>query len=799
MRRDVIRTALVGWMSFIASGCSGEVILEESTHATPRVSVPIFRNTAIDKIDFLFVIDNSPSMADKQRVLALAVPDLVERFANPVCIDPMNGKQVGVVPPGTRCDKVFPGSQRQIDPIHDIHIGVITSSLGGHGADTCEGSGPAHTNDGARLIDRGMDAAGHEQAVSTYANAGFLNWDSRGWANPPGESDLGRLTTSFANLVRGAGQDGCGFEASLEAWYRFLVDPAPHLAMEPAPCFEGDSRLGCRAPQGIDEVLLAQRHDFLRPDSLLVIVMLTDENDCSLAYGPQSYLALQAHDGSEPFHVSRGTEACLDDPWSPDCRSCWEVDAADYPECAMGWQDPAKDDALPLRCFEQKRRFGLDFLHPVRRYIDALSEARLDDGTLNPVFCNKPTDETRTECARVLRDPSSIFLAGIVGVPWQDLAIDSQDLTQGYRPSEQLSWTPQVFSDQGVEPPRGLREGKTLWDTILGGVDEQPGWDKNGDGLLSANEKNPRYGSTVPTEPPLDPLMQESVDPRVGKHPATGVELVQPSGDDLTGHPVNGAERTIEQRDDLQYACVFDLGELGPLDCADGSLGCECAGAPENPLCWDATTGTYGTRQYRAKAYPGRRQLAVIKGLGMQGIVASVCAANLVDAASSDYGYRPAIAAIVDRLLPQVAPLCLQTQLTIQDDGTVDCELVEATRGERDASGNAVCPACEGVRDVVSPDVRENLEGDAVVKENGLACMCTLRQTPPGPELQMCVGEPSVSGIEGWCYVDPAQRAEHNESFVANCPAGDRRIIRFVGNVPASQSLTLLRCRGASM
>jgi hypothetical protein len=46
---------------------------------------------AADKVDLLLVIDNSRSMADKQKILALAVPDLVESLVNPPCIDPVTG------------------------------------------------------------------------------------------------------------------------------------------------------------------------------------------------------------------------------------------------------------------------------------------------------------------------------------------------------------------------------------------------------------------------------------------------------------------------------------------------------------------------------------------------------------------------------------------------------------------------------------------------------------------------------------------------------------------------------------
>ncbi len=53
--------------------------------------------------------------------------------------------------------------------------------------------------------------------------------------------------------------------------------------------------------------------------------------------------------------------------------------------------------------------------------------------------------------------------------------------------------------------------------------------------------------------------------------------------------------------------------------------------------------------QLRAKAYPGVRELEVLQGLGSQGIVASICPGNF-DTQAPDYGYNPAVGAIVERL-----------------------------------------------------------------------------------------------------------------------------------------------------
>src|SRR6188508_1038129 len=66
--------------------------------ATPRTSNVVTKavpQAGVDKIDLLFMIDNSISMADKQAILAEAVPVLVSRLVTPICVDadgnPTNG------------------------------------------------------------------------------------------------------------------------------------------------------------------------------------------------------------------------------------------------------------------------------------------------------------------------------------------------------------------------------------------------------------------------------------------------------------------------------------------------------------------------------------------------------------------------------------------------------------------------------------------------------------------------------------------------------------------------------------
>ena len=54
---------------------------------TTSTIVDKLTQSSVDKIDLLLMIDNSGSMSDKQQILKLAVPDLVQALVNPKCLD----------------------------------------------------------------------------------------------------------------------------------------------------------------------------------------------------------------------------------------------------------------------------------------------------------------------------------------------------------------------------------------------------------------------------------------------------------------------------------------------------------------------------------------------------------------------------------------------------------------------------------------------------------------------------------------------------------------------------------------
>jgi hypothetical protein len=268
------------------------------------------------------------------------------------------------------------------------------------------------------------------------------------------------------------------------------------------------------------------------------------------------------------------------------------------------------EDSSNLRCFDQKRRFGIDFLYPVDRYVEALTSPTIADrkGEIiaNPLFADPdPSDD---EVA--VRSPGDVFLAGLVGVPWQDIARDPAAPALGFKgPDELLSSWVEGYS--------------STWEIILG---------------------DPAAG-----QPPGDPHMIESVVPRSGDNPITGDEITPP-GDPLNA--INGSERSIPGQNDLQYACIFPLWPGSERDCSDPTvMACDCDAGNDSPLCApNPGDNDERTLQVRAKAYPGLRELSVIQGLGSQGVVGSVCPVQIDDPAAEDFGYRPAVTALIYQL-----------------------------------------------------------------------------------------------------------------------------------------------------
>ena len=713
----------------VAAGCLNRPLDRVDPRTTSTVIERLQQN-GVDKIDLLLAIDNSISMGDKQEILADAVPVLVKRLVEPRCVDEA-GDPTGVnVDANGDCPA---GSKSEFPPIRDINVGLISSSLGDLTSGACTGATVVHPDDKARLLSRGVTAA------ETYKGLGFLAWDpdnKRG-----GSTDPDAIITTLGEMVVGVDQVGCGYEMQLESILRFLVDPAPYESLQVE-----SSKL---KKVGVDQVLLDQRKDFLRPDSLVAVLILSDENDCSVDVSQQGFLALKG-----PFF--KATSECATDPNDPCCSSCGlpvesGCDAGN--SCGTPKYSAAQDHPN-LKCFNQKQRYGVNFLYPVQRYINALTQTKINpsrrdyDGTEDPSkSVANPLYSDLAGTGGTIRSPDLVFVAGIVGVPWQAISrrddAGNPDLKLGFK----------TFSE--------------LQDDL--------------DALV---------GDPDTAKPPTDPFMIEDFNKRTGTSTILNASLPGMN-------PINGNDYTIPttEPDNLQYACIFPLKTPVPasLDCGD------CTDAScDNPLC-------NNTVQESAKAYPGLRELALLRGLGTQAIFASICPAIATgDPTQDDYGYNPAVNTIIDRLKEELGGQCLPRKLTPDAEGNVPCLVIEASKVD------GACDCSEGIGRKPIPetiDGQDNPTYNAVkaAQSDEFAddwnCFCEINQIAAGDERDACLTNGDANAAaqgDGWCYIDGASVPPVGDpELVATCPANERRLMRFVGKGEARAGSTLfITCSG---
>jgi hypothetical protein len=309
----------------------------------------------------------------------------------------------------------------------------------------------------------------------------------------------------------------------------------------------------------------------------------------------------------------RSTSACHTNPNDTCCQSCGESTPkagcgpiGQDSECLKGTYLAQADDDLNLRCLNQKQRFGFDLLYPVSRYASGFGDGEVQNRAgvtvPNPLFHQGAKN----------RDRSLFTLAVIGGVPWQDLAT-----------------TASLTGDNLEYMTAAQLETSKRWPIILGDPDNYTA--------------------------PSDPFMHEGTDVRSGQNPITGDKIVASSSTNPLANNINGHEQIPLGKNDLQYACTFELPE--PLLCdqaADNAgQGCDCYQADlqyNRPLCSPPAGGPSAITQYYGKAYPALRELAVARQLGRRSVLGSICSRNTQDEARSDYGYRPVFSAIGQRI-----------------------------------------------------------------------------------------------------------------------------------------------------
>ncbi len=723
-------------------------------------SVQHLRVAGVDKLDLLLMVDGSSSMADKQSELSRRVPALIRALTAPTT------NAAGDLVPRIR----------------DLHVAVISSNLGSYGTAACDvATRGAHQDDRAHVLPRAgengatayyVDVAGAEPKSAPCPDAtpgAAITWSWSAGAGARFTGDQGALDAQKAVscAVQSVHDDGCGYEAQLESIYRFLVDPAPPRTSAVAcsvPAGGGEScpATGAITSTGVDAELLAERAQFLRPDSELAVLMLTDENDASLHPTGQYWIPWAA------TQMQRGWAACgaVPDDVEPEsgaelaalkgaygCQSCLQAGTDPAANCAKPWPAPGTDvdgDDRNLRAFHQVQRFGFNFLYGRQRYVDGFTAQKVlgSDGKLatNPIFAGGQ------------RTKDHVFVGAIVGAPKR--LVQNADGT----PKQPLSdddWAKLVSADLAARDPHMVESIGPRAAVPLFAGDRAVDGDNGGDRHV-ASGGDLQYACigkrSVETASTDCGASGASSNPLCGKS-ATGA-VTQPY---FKAYPGLRELRVLRELDRAQvptlaasicadsYASTLD----GMFSVIDQAIGNQCLATP---LTVDAATGAVPCTLVEVFAD------------------ATVDGAARCEALSHDQGgycTPGATPCRAEALETTSAAAQLQLQLGVAHaDGSYALEPVQATVA---ADGNVYAETSDGKRHLVC-ETRQ-LAADAQVS---------------AADKQACQSDPSfhVSAGQGggWCYSTDA-------SIVGpKCVAeGKTGRIRFFGDVQPHAGSDLFR------
>ncbi len=279
------------------NACADGQVCDDGVCCTPTSS----------RVDILFMVDNSNSMAEEQASLAAEFPRLVTALTT----GDLDGDGTADFP-----------------AVSDLHLGVITADMGtgGFTVPTCPDSD--HGDDGILRTEGNTGISG---CAASYPR--FITY---------GTGDDPVAVAEDLTCVAAMGTNGCGFEQQLEAVLKATTPSTSSIG------FHGGTRGHADGANA----------GFLRADSLVGLVLLTDENDCSAADG-------------DLFNPSSPTYGATD---------------------------------LNLRCFGHPAA-----LHPIGRYVDGLRAAvgdpdRLVFGAITGVPVDLVSDPGAIDYATILSD-----------------------------------------------------------------------------------------------------------------------------------------------------------------------------------------------------------------------------------------------------------------------------------------------------------------------------------------------------------------------------------------------------------
>jgi hypothetical protein len=499
---------------------------------------------------------------------------------------------------------------------------------------------------------------------------------------------------------------------------------------------------------------------------------------------------------STMFPPPRGTAVCGIDgvngsPNDPSCQSCAALPggqtgaaAMSDASCKLGPYSATNANDwgydLNLRHVHTKAKYGLDPQFPIQRYLNGLQ---------NPTVPDRDGEYPGTSAGKITS-------GGYAGM--NDC---TNPLFASQLPTGGAMQNPAAL----CKLPRGTRTKDLVFYAHIGGVPSSLlHFDPNN--LKNSTLTTADWVKILGNDPlhydysGIDPHMIESFSPRTG--------LAAP-GSANNADPINGHEWLTNTsltpgghilNVDREYACTFPLanpdGTPTSRDCTQPQFAnfCDCPHTscsggtcpltPQElpPIC-DQTTQSLQTG---AKAYPTIRELLLAKLMGTQGIVSSICPIHVAEMGAGDplYGYRPAVAVIIDRLKSVLAVQCLPEQLDVVD-GQVPCLVLVQLPPQSAGGPGGTCrnPMCDPKQGLVGPggliapgqtfdqavldSYCETLEtgyqqqmaasgGLAAGADPALQSVCAFHQIVPGADpisdfasTGSCVG----SKDPGWCYV----------------------------------------------
>lgn len=311
MRGIVETSSMLVLSGTLLASCSqqGLVVLECPTGAIDSV-VSLDES---DELDLLLVIDDSLRMAEEQASLSAQLPRLISALAFG---DRDGDGTVDFAPP------------------RSIHVGIVTTDMG-TGASVVMSCPGGNGDDGVLQTGGPYCASSHPTGI----------FELRQGESVPGFA-------SMLGCMPIVGTAGCNFEQQLDAALK-AVSPAGPTAWTRVgyvpPEFR-DGTFGHAGPGGAND-------GFLRPNSTLAILVLTDEDDCSTTD---------------------------DDIFNP--------------------ASTTYSGELNLRCHDHATR-----LQPVERYVDGLTALRANPGhILFHLIAGVPPDRVGASPDVILADPAMV-------------------------------------------------------------------------------------------------------------------------------------------------------------------------------------------------------------------------------------------------------------------------------------------------------------------------------------------------------------------------------------------------------